>query len=136
MPTAGLLFIALIALYIAASGKAKDILAALGAKPKDTGVPSTDGQGVPAGTDGTPTGLDLLNNNAATYNTNLNNPGSTNSSDNPLMNTNFGVNWSDLLGYYSTPRVNDGSSVGNGFLGPPIASSPANGLTVSNGVSL
>jgi len=109
MPTAGLLFIALIALYIAASGKAKDILAALGAKPKDTGVPSTDGQGLPADTTGTPTGLDLLNNNAATYNTNLNNPGVTNSSDNPLMNTNFGVNWSDLLGYYSTP--NDGSSV-------------------------
>lgn len=122
MPTAGLLFIALIALYIAASGRAKKILEAIGAKSPDaaadTGVPSTDGQGLPADAEGS-TNVDLLSSNAALYNQMLTNPGSlNNNTDNPNMQTNYGVEWNDILGYFSK----GGSGIaGNGYLGPPQA---------------
>jgi hypothetical protein len=102
LPTAALLFFALIALYIAASGKAQKVLEALGATSSQPAEPN------PNATSEVPSGSNQ------DYMTQITNPGATNDNqDNPLYQTNYGVDLNSILGYFGTKNPN------NGYLGPP-----------------
>jgi hypothetical protein len=104
MPTAALMFIALMAIYVATTGRAKKVLEALGAASSGTSggaspVPDVDGQGSPGGTEETNT--DLLRNNAQVYNARLTNPGAMTGRDAPFLSTNYGFssNVNDFTGW-------------------------------------
>jgi hypothetical protein len=65
----------------------------------------------------------MLSQNAMAYNTKLNNPGDTNgNSDNPLLQTNFGLYWDSLLGAMGSNDPGEPVAYGDGYLGPPISS--------------